>query len=175
MPSRYLNQCWHSSPTHICITQTQWVNKSTVEKQEVPGNIQHYAAESRVFLEVWANTMVVDTLAPCLTRPLIAKIWTLQDEWVLVFHRERFQLPGPSEFWEITKNTNTNLCFLKSFWHEGDNNNYTHVEYQFPVSYHMLREHVYCCIYIGCFKQGRGMHNLCRRQTIWFKSYLMLN
>ena len=28
--SHYLNQCWHNSPTHICITRPQWVNISTI-------------------------------------------------------------------------------------------------------------------------------------------------
>ena len=37
----------------------------------------------------------------------------MQDEWVIVFHGEEFQIPAPSEACEIIENADTYLCFLK--------------------------------------------------------------
>ena len=50
---------------------------------------------------IYVNTMAVDALASCIARSSVTMVLTMQDKWVLVFHKEGFQLPVLSQFWEI--------------------------------------------------------------------------
>ena len=49
--------------------------------------------------------MPVDALAPFCTRSSRAMILIMYDKHVLVFHEVGFQLPEPSQCWEMSKNT----------------------------------------------------------------------
>ena len=50
----------------------------------------------------WVSTMAADALAPCSTRSSASiMILTMQDKWVLVFHRN---LLTKSQCWELTEN-----------------------------------------------------------------------
>ena len=42
--------------------------------------------------------MAANALAPCVARTMAAMILTMQDNWFLVFHGERFQLPTPYQY-----------------------------------------------------------------------------
>ena len=52
---------------------------------------------------VGVNTVIVDVLASCVTRPSVAKVLTMQDKWDLVVHKKRCQLPAPSQCFSVTK------------------------------------------------------------------------
>ena len=47
--------------------------------------------------------MVSNVLAPCVTRSSATMIIKMQDNHVYVSHKEEFQLPVSSQFWEIRK------------------------------------------------------------------------
>ena len=57
--------------------------------------------------------MVADALAPLVARPSATMLLTMEDKQVLVIHKVRFQLPLPSEFWELLENLNIFSCLLK--------------------------------------------------------------
>ena len=52
------------------------------------------------------NTMAADDLAPCVARSSAAMVLTKQDKQVLIYHKDTFQLPVPSQWWEIIENAN---------------------------------------------------------------------
>ena len=69
-------------------------------------------AETGILKAIYINTMAPDALAPCVARPSEAMVLNMQDKWVLVFHKGRFQPPAPSQFWEIYK---IKICFYVSY------------------------------------------------------------
>ena len=76
----------------------QWVNPSDVE--------------TRISWENQVNTISAGALAPCITKTSATMVSTMQSKCILVMHRERFQLPAPSQCWEIT----TNVTLFYVFW-----------------------------------------------------------
>ena len=81
--------------------------------------IKPFGVENRI---LWSqvNTMVADTLAPWVTMTS-ADMVSNNDNQILVFYSEEFQLPDNEEFyspvsfqyWEIIENANIFLYFLK--------------------------------------------------------------
>ena len=63
-------------------------------------------AETGIFQGKPINTMAADALAPCVIGSLGAMVLTVQDQQVLVFHKEKFQLPLPTLFQEVLENAN---------------------------------------------------------------------
>ena len=62
--------------------------------------------------------MVPDALAPCVARSSAAMMLTLRNEWILIFHKEGFQLPAPSQYREMMYNTNNIFCVAKKNQHD---------------------------------------------------------
>ena len=87
--------------TVIWVTQPQWVSHSCTETSTstcIPDKLrQHHSC--------WCSGS--------LGHQVISKhmVSTMYDEWVLVFHKERFKLPPPFQSWEIMENANIFLCF----------------------------------------------------------------
>ena len=57
--------------------------------------------------------MAVDVLALYIARSSTAMILTTRDNQDLVIHKEHFQVPAPSECWEMTENVNMHFTFPK--------------------------------------------------------------
>ena len=68
--------------------------------------ISLFGTEVRLFKDKMVNTMTVDVLAFSVARTSAAMVLTVQYSYVLVFLEERFQLPVPSQCWEIIENIN---------------------------------------------------------------------
>ena len=50
--------------------------------------------------------MTADAMAPCVARASAVMMLTLQDKRTLVFNEEGFQMPTPSQGWEMLENGN---------------------------------------------------------------------
>ena len=59
-------------------------------------------AETRILWDSWVNVMATDALAPWISRSSPTMLLTMQDKRVLVFNKNFFQLPVPSQCWQIT-------------------------------------------------------------------------
>ena len=51
-------------------------------------------AETVTFQANWVNIKAANNLAPCVARSLAAMILNMQNEWLLVFLEEEFELPA---------------------------------------------------------------------------------
>ena len=60
----------------------------------------------------WVNAMVADALAPCVTRTSATMVLTMKDKCVHVIHKEGFQVPAASQWWEMIENANIFYVFL---------------------------------------------------------------
>ena len=54
--------------------------------------------------------MAADAPVPCITRASAAMVLTVYNKQDFVFHKERLQLPAPSQCQEMIENANTFLC-----------------------------------------------------------------
>ena len=54
-------------------------------------------AEMGIFLTNYLNTIATNALAPCTTRPAASMVLAMQDKHVLIFHKEVFLQPDPSQ------------------------------------------------------------------------------
>ena len=63
--------------------------------------LKPYAAETRIFWADPANTMAVDTLAPCIIRTSAVMVLKSKDKHITAFHVGWFQVPVPSQSSEI--------------------------------------------------------------------------
>ena len=59
------------------------------------------SAEGRIFQMEQVNTTAADALVPCIARSSAAMALIMRNTWVLVFHKERFQLTTSSQCWQI--------------------------------------------------------------------------
>ena len=91
--------CTNPSVWNVAIT-LPWVNPS--------------GDETGIFGKNYLNTMTADDLAPCIARSSAAMVLIMEDEQIHVFHEVGFQLPVPSQCWEMKQNANIFLCILNT-------------------------------------------------------------
>ena len=60
-------------------------------------HVNHFGAKTRIFQVKLVNTMAAVAPATCIARSPVTMIQTMQDQQVIVFQVEGFQLPVPSQ------------------------------------------------------------------------------
>ena len=115
--------CSYKMPSYCAVLAGSWWEKQVSKDLNISiyrwVSARHCSTASVLAMEILQSCTKPSILylwiyfkplsASCVARPSVTMVLTAQDIWISVIHQEGFELPVPTQFWEMVEYTHKNV------------------------------------------------------------------